>query len=251
MESLGVHYKTFQLLTAHDDTNMSMSYKTSKDCSMPIALPLSYTSQLSVVVADANSCRLSWKCQFPLKEDHTEQETTACVLGFYSDAAASLVKILEQHQQPFIFTHCREINHSASKTWPVIKDYDKLHTWLTSACSATESCTNGNVVGSERVLLIGPKENNHKVFETLTAFDESKFTFTYKFNRPAAMPIVFPETYVSTVTLIPVGENACIYSWQCTFPKLKEGTTMSEVLAFVTPFFAGGGDCLAAVMDAL
>lgn len=118
-----------------------------------------------------------------------------------------------------------EINASADKVWDLIKDYDKLHTWLPAVESSETQ--GGNDKGATRVLTL---KGGGTITEELKSYKAAKKSMKYRITDMSTVktvhhelsgedvdvPVLPVNNYSATITVKDKGGNAEVI-WKAAF----------------------------------
>lgn len=124
--------------------------------------------------------------------------------------------------------------------WDVVRDFNGLPSWHPGVSqSEIEGGIDADVVGCVRSFML--KDGTY-VRERLLELDDSRYRFSYNFEKPA-----FPVTnYVATFTLVPVTAGDLTFAeWRATFDEpVAEAGKYTDIIS--NAVFAGGLSALAA-----
>jgi len=134
-----------------------------------------------------------------------------------------------------------DIAASPAAVWAAAKDFGDLHSWHPGIITSTN--TNGNHVGSVRVLDLG----GPTITEELVRFNDEHKNFTYKINEvdPAVLPV---EGYISWFSVRSDGKGGSSLVWMGNFNTIN-GAKAADVEKGVSGVYRGGLDNLKAMLE--
>jgi hypothetical protein len=123
----------------------------------------------------------------------------------------------------------RKVAAPAKRCWDLLADFGGL----AELSPMIESCeVEGEGVGAVRTLHAA---GGMKLQERLEAHDEAGLTFSYSIIGDNPLPLT---DYYSTVTIEPVGDDACVIDWRGRFE--PEGDDESGPAGIVNGIYTGG-----------
>ena len=100
------------------------------------------------------------------------------------------------------------LDASADAAWNAVKDFSALEGWHPAVTQTKVVVGEVPMRGAVRVLTVG--DNEGEVHETLTAYSDETRSFSYVINFTDVLPV---KDYVSTVSVVEVGENLSLVIW--------------------------------------
>jgi mxaD protein len=157
------------------------------------------------------------------------------------NAFAGEAKTLKAHEEV-------TINASADKVWDKVSNFNDLGAWHPAVKSTEIVSGENNKAGAQRLLTL---QDGGTIKEKLLGYNAKAKTFKY-----AIVEGVLPVTsYVSTVTVKPVGKEKSIVVWNGTFKRKDTSSTPAEgqddatAVKVITSVYRGGLDNLKKISE--